>query len=220
MENLKLNGIQAKSKEMPGTVKIKAFIDIGKSLPSYPYDISDDEDYKEEDGIISVKLVAPGLTAEQVRNVVAEGDDYTIKGTATGVDYVDYVLIGPKGSRTGDIDDVTKGLLIDAASVSENEFEEDITMEEGLDTGTWKILILHPGRDGYYGDGTANVLAGELKDKYDDLIVGSFEGKEQSQIEALILDRTVNVAGSDDIVKAFTFKVESPYVKLNPVESW
>ncbi len=206
--------------EMPGTVKIKAFIDVDYPIGSddYPFSIKDIEDYKDEDGFISVKLIKPGLDAEQPRNVVAEDDDYTIEGTATGVDYVDIILIGPKGTASDEVDDITEGLLITSSSVSDDEFSEDITMEDGVDTGVWTVLVLHPGRDGDYARpaGKAGIGAGELKEAYEG---NGFGGKDRDQIVAIIRDDTVDAVGSDDLLVAFTFKVESPYVRLNPVAS-
>lgn len=65
-------------------------------------------------------MAAPGLTAEQPRDVVAEGDDYTIKGTATGVDDVDIVLVGPEGYPAADPGlGVLNGLEIMSSSVSQ-----------------------------------------------------------------------------------------------------
>jgi len=65
-----------------------------------PFSIWDEEELPEgieEDGSKSLKLIGPGLIAEQRRNVVAAGDDYAVEGMATGVDEVDVVLIGPNG---------------------------------------------------------------------------------------------------------------------------
>ena len=171
------------------------------------------------DGSTTIRLIVPGLDAKQLRNVVAEGDDYAIEGTATGVDDVDLVLIGPDGYPPGDPGlDITNGLEIVPISVTENEFSEEITMTEGLDTGMWIAMIFAPGRDGIYAaiyDIYGNPIgAGDL-DRMDrsDLL-----GKDQEQIRRILMNKTINVAGSDDFLVTFTFKVESPYVKLNPVE--
>ena len=201
---------------MPGSYTIDVYIDL---IGVQTMDQYEEED---EDGSTVIRLVAPGLTAEQLRNVIAEGDDYSFEGTATGVDEVDYVLIGPKGTRTGNVNDVTEGLLIDSTSVSDNLFSEDVEMTEGLDTGVWICMILTPGRDGIYGNlrpsGYEKDQAGHLAE----VLAASgidFSGKSQDQIKAMILDKTVNAAGSDDLLKTFTFKVESAYVRFNPVES-
>ena len=197
------------------TYTIDVYIDCGENAET---DTGVDKILKEyeEDGKTTIKLVKPGLTAEQVRNVVAEGDNYEIKGTATGVDDVDYILIGPKGYRGGGYA-ATTGLIIDSASVTDNEFhEDDIEMTEGLDTGIWIAMILAPGRDGKYG--RSSVEAGELKNKLKtNELAGSMAGKDQDQVVAMIKDCTIDATGSDDLLQTFTFKVESPYVRLNPV---
>jgi len=206
------------SNYMPGSYTIDVYIDFKVGGPKET--LADYEGVDEDDSTV-IRLVAPGLTAEQLRNVIAEGDDYSFEGTATGVDDVDYVLIGPKGTRTGNVNDIREGLLIDSTSVSDNSFSEDVEMTEGLDTGMWICMILAPGRDGVYGDlEDLGAVAGNLKEAFDgDLGDIDLKGKSQDQIKAMILDHTVNVAGSDDLLQTFTFKVESAYVRFNPVES-
>ncbi|MCK4347220.1 MAG: PEGA domain-containing protein, partial [Thermoplasmatales archaeon] len=160
---------------------------------------------------IPVSEAEPGLTAEQPRNVIAEGDDYTIEGTATGMDKVDIVLIGPKGYSSKDLGlDVLNGLEIKATSVDSNdEFDEDITMSEGLDTGQWIALALSPGRDSMYA--YTKFKAGQLTDVFEEKgKYPVFAGKDQTHILAIIQDNTIDAAGSDDLLVALTFKVEPP----------
>ena len=197
-----------------GSYMIDVYIDCDCS----DFDCIQNEDL-DPDGSTTIRLIAPGLYAKQLRNVVAEGDDYVIEGMATGVDYVDLVLIGPEGYPSDDPGlDIINGLDIVPISVTENEFSEEITMTEGLDTGMWIAMIFAPGRDGIYAaiyDIYGNPIgAGDL-DRMDrsDLL-----GKDQEQIRRILMNKTINVAGSDDFLVTFTFKVESPYVKLNPVE--
>ncbi len=184
-------------------------------------DTEEAENYedKDEDASTSIRLLTGELTAKQLRNVVAEDDDYTIEGTATGVDDVDIILIGPKGFPPGaDEEDlgVENGLEILSTSVTDDEFSEDIEMGgAGFDTGRWIALVLSPGRDGKY-ETQDRAEAGNLK------LVDSFlglDGKNQDQILAIIQDMTIDVAGSDDLLVPLTFKVESGYVELNPVET-
>ena len=176
---------------------------------------------KDEDGKTSIRLVSGALNATQPRKVIAEGDDYTIEGTATGVDNVDIILIGPKGyARGADKTSIENGLEIKASSVDKNdEFDEDITMTEGLDTGMWLALVLSPGRDGEYGDlrktSGESVGAGEIEAE----MFGDLRGKDQAQILSIIQDRTIGRAGSDDLLIPLSFKVESAYVRFNPAET-
>ncbi len=179
-------------------------------------DTENPEDYEDidEDGSTSIRLVVGGLDAEQLRNVIAEDDDYTIEGTATGVDDVDIILIGPDGYPPGETSvGVEHGLDILSTSVTDNEFSEDIEMGgPGFDTGMWIALVLAPGRDGEYAT-RDNAEAGGLKlDSFPDL-----DGKNQEQILAIIKDNTVEVAGSDDLFVERTFRVESGYVRLETI---
>ena len=194
-----------------GTYRIDVYIDYHDN-PADP----DPDDYEgiDEDGSTAIRLVSPELTAEQPRNVTAEDDEYEIEGTATGVDAVDIVLIGPWGYPFSDPGfDVLNGLEIISTSVTDDEFEEDIRMTDDLDTGMWKVLVLSPGRDGTYED--LGVGAGNLAD----IGTGLFVGKNQHQIVEILRDETVDAVGSDDLLVELTFRVESAYVRLDPIES-
>ena len=200
-------------RKMTGTYSIDAYIDCDLNADPAPTTVPTGFAARDEDGKTTIRLIEPGLTAEQLRNVVAEGDDYTIEGTATGVDTVDIVLVGPTGYMGGGYEkSVINGLLITSTSVTDNEFSEDIRMVDGLDTGQWMAAVFSPGRDGYYG--SENITAGNLADA--DL---SLEGKTRDQLIAILTDYTMEQAGSDDALVVFTFKVESGYIDLNPVET-
>jgi hypothetical protein len=167
-----------------GSYKIEAFIDSALSTVSQYTGV-------DEDGSVTIRLVTGDLTANQVRNVVAEDDDYTIEGTATGVDNVDLVFIGPKGTSVSTVTDVANGLYMTSVSVTDDEFTDDTTMGgTGFDTGSWVVVIASPGRDGTYGN--LGVGSGELKS----VVPGTldFSGKDQAQILAIMQDATVDVA--------------------------
>jgi PGF-CTERM protein len=183
-----------------GSYTIEAYIDFDKANP----DLLASYSGVDSDGKTTIRLIEPGLTVEQVRNVIAEGDDYTLKGTATGVTSVDYVLVGPKGWKSGTSPSILSGLYFGSATVTDDEFEEDETMTDGLDTGLWVLGALHPGRDGTY----------EYPITIDGLQLS--DGKSQSQILSILEDR-VTAAGSDDVFKMLSFRVESGYVRLNPI---
>jgi hypothetical protein len=186
---------------------IEAYIDFrpggGKVL--------DDYEGVDPDGSTTILLITPGLDATQPRNVVADGDDYTLEGTATGVNAVDYILVGPKGWKSDHNPTILGGILKGTASVTANEFIDDITMTEGLDRGIWVTVVLSPGRDGVYqtGEGAGALTLANL---------GVTDGKTQTQILEIIED-VITGAGSDDLMETLSFRVESPYVTLNPAES-
>jgi len=173
----------------------------------------------DDDGHASIRLVAPGLTAELTRNVMARGDEIRVEGTATGVDEVDIAIIGPDGCTAPAPYIIENGLEFTTGTVTEdNTFEEDVDIPGGADTGRYMMEVLIPGRDGEYAFVIVPALeAGEL-DGIDDPL-NRFDGKNQGQVLAMIKDGTIDRAGSDDILVSFTFSVESPSVRLNPVES-
>ena len=191
----------------PGSYTIDVYIDC-------PYDTYAEIETAgiDEDGITTIRLVAPELTAEQPRNVIAEGDDYEIKGTATGTDDVDYILIGPNGWKSG-LPWLLNGIWVSSTSVSDNEFSEEETMVVGLDTGMWKALVLAPGRDGMYA--TGDVAGGLTTGSF----VGLVAGKNQDQIVAIIKDQTSEAVGSDDLLVEFSFWVETARVELDSIAS-
>ena len=207
--------------ETAGTKTIHVYIDCDYS-EQYEDDLPED---LREDGSASIRLIAPGLDATQPRNVVARGDDYTVNGNATGVDTVDIIIIGPDGYR-GPTEGIVNGLEITDGSVAaDNTFSEDIPIPEGADTGRYTVVVLSPGRDGKYGTTTAS--AGEIEDalvtEYAktsfDAFLDWLEGSNPAQILDLVKAATINKAGSDDLIVVLYFSVESPEVKLNPVES-
>jgi hypothetical protein len=197
-----------------GSYTIEGYIDFRVGGAAEVLDDFDDED---DDGKTTIRLVEPGLTAKQLRNVVAaEDDDYVFEGTATGVDDVDYILIGPKGWKSGTVASLVNGIMVSSTSVSNNEFSEEETMTANLDTGMWIALILAPGRDGWYETNNAAEAGGLTAFSFDPDLV---DGKNQDQCVAIIKDQTSESVGSDDLLVEFTFKVESPRVDLDPIES-
>jgi len=105
-------------------------------------------------------------------------------------------------------------VLTGAASVTDGEFSEDITLTEGLDTGVWIVVILSPGRDGCYETGeTAGCLTLAS--------LGITPGKSQTQIVNMIYDFLTLSAGSDDLVWIGQCNhknswINSPYFRLRP----
>ena len=192
-----------------GSYRIDVYIDC----PIWGWDPDAYEDI-DADGSTTIRILEPELAAKQPQNAVAEDDDYTIEGIATGVDDVDIVLVGPIGYPPGNpYLGVLNDLDIIASSVTADEFSEDVTMMEGVNTGTWITMVFSPGRDGEYG--STGLTAGNL----DGIGTFQFAGKTQSQIVAILKDYTIDVAGSDDLLVQFTFEVETPYVKFEPIES-
>jgi PGF-CTERM protein len=187
--------------------------DVGEDVE----DVIDDLDL-DADETATIRLIEPGLSAEQPRDVVADGDDYVIKGTATGVAEVDIVIIGPDGLMEDTLG-VERGLEVTSSSVSENEFEEEISIPDGSDAGDYIAIVLIPGRDGYYAgtiyedgefDNVLDVYSdGDLNDLGDDL-----KGKNKAQLMSIIADASYDAVGSDDQFAMLTFRVAAPYLEI------
>jgi len=210
-----------------GSYTIKVYINCRELTKAWlKKNVKDKIKDLDADETTTIRLIEPGVTAEQLRNEVAEGDHWIVKGTATGVDEVDIVIIGPKGLTTNALG-IDKGLDITTATVTDNEFEEEILIPEGSDAGIYTAIVLIPGRDGKYANTDAR--EGEFKDaleccKYDvpDFVSAlcpgaattSLVGKNKDQLISIISDASWGVIGSDDDYATLTFKVSSPYISI------
>lgn len=203
------------SGETTGSKRIDVYIDCD-------YSIADRDDLPagvDEDGTTTVRLIEPGLSAEQPRDVIAEEDDYVIKGTATGIGEVDIVIIGPDGFTGTEGDYIIEdGLVFKTSSVDKNDrFDEEIDTENA-ESGRYIALALSPGRDGGYGIYSKEDYGdGDLKDLVTDTYA-KLKGKNREQLISMISDITIDETGSDDLMERLEFMIESPYVELDVIE--
>jgi len=152
------------------------------------------------------------LTVEQVSDVVPHGDKYRISGTCYGSDHVDLVVISPKGGKEKGIEGTEPGYNIYTLSVVDHKFSKRIQVDENADVGLYAVVALSTGVNNIYdGIGTGDLVEG-LK-KY-----GNLADKTQEQLLDIIEDATTAAAGSDDILWQARLMIESPWVRLNPVE--
>ena len=178
-------------------------------------------------GGLSAELIKTGVAGDIIDKIVAQGDDFEIKGMAPGRDNVDILTIAPKGGsgRGFDPADILNetnnkcdapGLTHATSSVSHGkadfgEFTKRIDVDKNVDTGTYQIAVLNPGRDGVYGtSGSGEIVT---------IICGyDLLAKTQEQILAIIKGVTIDKAGSDDLLWIGTIKVENPSVTLDDIE--
>ena len=208
-----------------GGKDVRVYVDCPYSY-TYEDDLNNIPEFADEDGSATLMLIAPGLSCDQVTNVVAaEDDDYTVIGNATGVDEVDIIIVGPDGYEGGGLS-VRNGLYITTDSVAEdNTFEEDITIPDDADTGRYVCIVTSPGRDGQYGSSPygegdiESALMWEYGSTSMDEFLRWIVGRDPDWVLSLVKGATVDKAGSDDLMCVLYFKVESPYVRFNPVES-
>jgi PGF-CTERM protein len=204
------------------TYTIEVFVNCGDltagMVGSNVEDEIDDADL-DADETATVRLIEPGVTAEQPRDVVADGDDYVIRGTATGVDEVDIVIIGPDGLITDELG-VENGLELETGSVSENEFDEEIKIPDGADAGGYVAVVLIPGRDGVYAntnceDGAFDEALAERRDVALADLADDLEGKNKAQLLEIVEDASFGQTGSDDKYAILTFRVAAPYIDID-----
>ena len=178
------------------------------------------------DASVTIFLMRGGLSATLNTEIVALGDEFEIEGDASGMDRVDILTIGPKGgSGNGfeptDISTQTNGSLTASGLTHslcsvfpEGEFKEKISVRKGADTGTYLIVVLSYGRDEGWGKSGSDDLINVISYNYTSLL----SIKTQEQILAILKDRTINAAGSDDLLCINTIKVENPKVRLDDIE--
>ena len=201
----------------PGKYKIKIWV-----LPA------SDPDKDPPDDSSIVYLLRKGLSIKKVSSgFVAQGDEFNITVNATGRDRVDILIIAPRGGsghglnhtqifdETGGKLDVP-GVAHIIRDVPDGEFTtDDITVPKDADTGMYMIVVLNYGRDRVWGTktGTSDLIRAISYNYTSDLRI-----KTQEQILELIIDKTVNQPGSDDLMAATRIKVENPYLRLRDIE--
>lgn len=197
---------------MPGSIKIEGFIDA-------PFTLGQDVSAFDDDGTTVILMVAPSLTAELSSSEIAQGDKFTVSGTAPGSKCVDIMTISPKGGGGHGISPTSvagvPGITRDVASVltTDHTFSKVLHVDEDADTGIYLVTVLTPGRDGVYGaTGKTDIL---------DAIATQFPGvnlatKTQEQIISMLQD-LITAAGSDDLVWIGKIKIDLPYVSLDSI---
>jgi hypothetical protein len=179
------------------------------------------------DASLSLVLIRGGLIATPSADFVALGDKFKIEGIVPGRESVDILTIAPdggggRGLDPSDIFDDTNGKL-DAPGLryetsgvdTDGEFEtEDIAVGEDVDTGTYLIAALNYGRDGVWGKSLNDNLLEVLSNDY----VSPLGVKTTDQLLAIVKDRTINAAGTDDLLGIATISVEKGFVTLDELE--
>jgi len=194
---------------LPGTYNIKAYVNGPRDRNGNPVKVKIGEQIPEGLGIVGdgstkVMMTEPTLTAQQSEDIVVQGNAYSITGTAPGSDYVDIVIIGSKGSYGVGIDG-GYGITVYNVPVSKTDytFSKTITIDKNADNGRYITMVLSLGRDGFYGrdDRNQNLIIADL------VTSGIFDLKTQPEVLDLLKDKTIEVAGSDDLAQEYLFIV-------------
>ncbi len=103
------------------------------------------------------------VDAEQSTNIVAVGDSDRISGTCYGSNFVNIVIISPKGGKGNAINGTKPGIKIYALIMKNHRFSKRIPVDKNVTRGYYEVLLLSPGRNGIYdGTGTSDLKKGLL----------------------------------------------------------
>jgi hypothetical protein len=190
--------------QIPGSVRLKAYIDYDKGTGTVKESVKDD-------GSIAIFMTRGDLSAELSTTSVAQGDDFTITGTAKGSKDVDILIVAPKGYSGTNIEySPEKGMYIGKTSVttSDGSFYKKITVDDNSDTGRYLVMVLTKGANEWYGSGRDWTTIEDALADY------PLKTRTQEEMLEVILDI---MSLSDDLLWMDMINVESPYVALNPV---
>jgi hypothetical protein len=195
----------------PGSYKIAIWV-----LPQ------SDPDRDLPDAWISIVLIQGGLFAKPSANFVALGDNFKVTGTAPGMKRVDMLTIAPQGgggkgflAEKGGVADAP-GLTYSTYGVdTDGDFEtEKIAVGKEVDTGTYLIAVLTYGRDGIWGRSQSDDLLAVISNNY----ATPLGMKTTDQLLDILKDKTINAAGSDDLMGIATISVEQGSVTVDELE--
>ncbi|MBN1763098.1 MAG: hypothetical protein JW878_08515 [Methanomicrobia archaeon] len=126
----------------------------------------------------------------------AVGHDFDINGTAYTPD-VGIVIVSPNGENGDKIDGSGKGVYYTSVSFSGVAFSKKITVGSDIDTGSYLVAVLSPGRDGYYELGNGADVDSFFEAFEEQYVI---TGKSQAQVLELLKD-AISVPGSDDLMQ-------------------
>ena len=154
------------------------------------------------------------VTAEQLTNIVARGDSYRISGTCYGSSFVNIITISPQGEAGNATDGAKPGFRIYTLLTENHRFSKRIPVDKYADSGVYAVLVLSPGRNDIYdGIGTGDLEKG-LNAEY------NLTGRDRYQLALIILDATIEAAGSNDLLQVLQLRIKSPYIDLGDIEDF
>ena len=155
--------------------------------------------------LASVSIMVPVGSPETPFNVylssnsINPGEEFFIFGTALGVEGVNILIISPSGPYGDRIDGSGTDIYHRIASVSDIDttFSTKISVGPEVETGSYLVVVLSPGRDtvysGFAGDVDVSNFVEELEDQSGPL------GYNQDQFLAKIED-AISATGADDLM--------------------
>jgi hypothetical protein len=197
----------------PSSVRLKAYIDYS-TTDSLPKTIESSIKY---DGSVAILMTSGYLKAELSTANIAEGDDFTITGTATGSQFVDMLIVSPNGYNGSNIEG-GKYMYYATTSVTavDDTFYKKIRVGENVDTGRYLVMVLNPGSDGVWGKYGFPKLYNPDDPSDPDTSLGQYTLTTRTQEEMLeIVEDETSL--SDDLLWIAMVDMQMPYVSLNPV---
>ena len=200
--------------KIPGSVRLKAYIDRPKES-SYPVNVPLSEN---DDGSVAILMTRGEVLAELSTDDVAEGDDFTITGTAAGTQQVDMLIVAPRGYSGSQIETDENKMYYTTTSVTQTEhtFYKKISVCDDVDNGRYLVMVLSPGSDGVWGKTGYPRLynPNDIRDPNTALGEYTLETRTQEEMLEVIEDL---VFLSDDLLWIGMINVQSPFVILNPI---
>ncbi|KAF5432430.1 hypothetical protein C5S36_08515 [Candidatus Methanophagaceae archaeon] len=148
---------------------------------------------------------------------IAEGDDFTITGTATGSQFVYMLIVSPNGYNGSNIE-CGEYMYYATTSVTavDDTFYKKIRVGENVDTGRYLVMVLNPGSDGVWGKYGYTRLYNPEDPEDPDTSLGQYTLTTRTQEEMLeIVEDETSL--SDDLLWIAMVDVQMPYVSLNPI---
>jgi len=209
-------------KKIPGSYKIEVW--------NYPetwnkWGSSYEEITESPDATITIYLKEQSLSANVSRTEVALGDEFWIKGEAPGADNVNILVVSPKGTGGTVIDTGTKEELpsvyhkVVSVSTIDYTFEHKVSVDEDSDSGTYLVIVLAPGSGVPPKYDGIDATVSEFWDKLVDTYSLDTSSKTQDAFLDIVMDATVEAAGTNDFIWTGYVKCEEGYVKLAELES-
>ncbi len=163
--------------------------------------------------IASVQLRKGFVTATVSNQVVAQGDDLTISGTAEGTPDQLYVWVFGRNFRlqtTADVED-------------DGTYEYDLENTDTMSTGQYFVIVHHPMNNRIFdidstatANGQVNSIVGNSAGTAPNFGPVFLSGLQASDAAQALID-ALNSANVDDTYTRLTFLVEAPWITIDPV---
>ncbi|KAF5432698.1 hypothetical protein C5S35_16960 [Candidatus Methanophagaceae archaeon] len=201
--------------KIPGSLRMKAYIDYDQGTGTVK-DYTKEGKPLKDDGSTAVLMSRGYLEAELSTTQVAQGDDFTIIGTAEGAKSVSILIVAPKGFSGSNIEG-GKTMYYSTTSVtaSDNTFYKKISVGDNVDTGRYLIMLLTAGSDGLWGKSGYDTLYNTDNPGDTDTALGQYTLSTRTQEEMLEVVNDMTYL-SDDLLWIAMEDVQTPFVSLNP----